>query len=563
MVDEFRAAFQELIDASVATDPQQFPPAVHKVYLLASQIPASERELALEALTPLLSGDHAAPGIIADLSVVAGALVEMGTDPGPAGIETLHSLRTMGKGAIVFVRAWERTGGGPPPDPDAVTADAEARVAAELGPDAPAATMCWWTIRRHGLAARTMLGEPGVRAHTRGDPSLHADLAAIANQLSDLLAEFDEVRALLRMAEASSALVMDRTSGRAFRVLFDGISDNFQLHTLLADALIGPRGQGLPGEAPDPRWTASFRDGPVDPAAQTVWGWWNLVAHDGAWVWNEGVPAEIPTIDGEHVLVLDEQPYPRSWNAGRRLPHVRGWLEVDSELDAEDAALWWNRVAPAEPAIPDPDAQDHTPLPEPVVLHTPAAEAQRVRGFVPRAEPDDRDQPAGTTPDGHGPGAAPNAAAPEGIPGRVGTAPGHDSTGLPATGPGNGADGTNQNAGLADALPDEAAQESVPWEPVPADQDLPAVTEQRGSGAPTPLTHQGEHGGPTNAPTFAGSAEEDTAPAVEEPNPTAPAPTGQGERASAPGAPSTTAPTGLPRMPRGVSQSSGWGPAWR
>lgn len=117
MVDEFRAAFQELIDASVSTDPQQFPPAVHKVYLLASRIPPAERELALEALTPLLSGDHAAPGIIADLSVVAGALVEMGTEPGPAGIEILHRLRTMGKGAIVFVRAWERTGGGTPPTP--------------------------------------------------------------------------------------------------------------------------------------------------------------------------------------------------------------------------------------------------------------------------------------------------------------------------------------------------------------------------------------------------------------------------------------------------------------
>ena len=41
MVDEFRAAFQELIDASVATDPRHFPPAVHKVYLLASQVPVS------------------------------------------------------------------------------------------------------------------------------------------------------------------------------------------------------------------------------------------------------------------------------------------------------------------------------------------------------------------------------------------------------------------------------------------------------------------------------------------------------------------------------------------
>ena len=381
MVDEFRRAFQQLIDASVATDPRHFPPAVHSVYVLASQIPASERELALEALAPLLSGDHAAPGIIADLSVVAGALVEMGTDPGPTGPEVLNRLRTMGKGAIVFVRAWERTGGGPPPDPDSVTADAEARVATELGPDAPNATMCWWTIRRHGLAVRTMLGEPTIRSLVRRNPALHAELVAIANQLSDLLMEFDEVRALLRMSEATSALVMDRHSQRAFRVLFDGIGDNFQLHTLLADALVGPGGRGLAGDPPDPRWIAAFRDSPSDPAAQTVRGWWNLVAHDGTWVWNEGVPAEIPTVDGEPVLVLDEQPYPRSWNAGRRHPQVRGWLEVESELTREEATLWWKRVAPAEPAIPTDDEGDHTPIPEPV-LAVEEPEPGRVRGFL-------------------------------------------------------------------------------------------------------------------------------------------------------------------------------------
>ncbi|MFD6952131.1 hypothetical protein A6A08_18930 [Nocardiopsis sp. TSRI0078] len=384
MVDEFRTAFQELIDASVATDPQHFPTAVHKVYLLASQIPVSERELALEALAPLLSGDHAAPGIIADLSVVAGALVEMGTDPGPTGVEVLHRLRIMGKGAIVFARAWERTGGGPPPDPDTVTADAETRVATDLGPDAPSATMCWWTIRRHGLAAKTMLSEASVRAHLRRTPSLHAELVAIANQLSDLLTEFDEIRALLHMAEATSALVLDRRSRRAFRVLFDGIGDNFQLHTLLADALIGPQRQGLPGDPPDPRWVTAFRDGTPDPDAQTVRGWWNLVAHDGTWVWNEGAPAQIPTIDGEHVLVLDEQPYPRSWNAARRHPQVRGWLEIESELDAEEAALWWERIAPAEPAIPSADTQeDYPPLPEPVVLQTEdTPQADRVRTFL-------------------------------------------------------------------------------------------------------------------------------------------------------------------------------------
>ncbi|GAA1116644.1 hypothetical protein [Nocardiopsis metallicus] len=576
MVDEFRAAFQELIDASVATDPQQFPPAVHKVYLLASQIPASERELALEALTPLLSGDHAAPGIIADLSVVAGALVEMGTDPGPAGIETLHRLRTMGKGAIVFVRAWERTGGGTPPDPDAVTADAEARVAADLGPDAPAATMCWWTIRRHGLAARTMLSESSVRAHIRRDPSLHAELVAIANQLSDLLTEFDEVRALLRMAEATSALVMDRASSRAFRVLFDGIGDNFQLHTLLADALIGPNGQGLSGEAPDPRWTASFRDGPVDPTAQTVWGWWNMVAHDGSWVWNEGVPAEIPTVDGEHVLVLDEQPYPRSWTAGRRHMHVRGWLEVESELSREEAELWWKRVAPAEPAIPDPE--DHTPLPEPVVLQPPgpAPDAQRVRGFLPEAkaqaaqDPQSASEAAGpapATPEALNPDAVSSATA-----GSAQASAEHAEDQAPLQTPQPlveppAAEQTPAPEGAGDAPPQPEPEPDIAA-PAPVTTG-PEFTFEDRARPQNPFEAAHETGGQpgdgltAQIPVVADTEPDpDTAEAEEPEGPEGPDPEDTGAQAPPAANPNTTS-TGLPRMPRGVSQSSAWGPTWR
>ncbi|MDA2803933.1 hypothetical protein [Nocardiopsis suaedae] len=351
MIDEFRAAFQELIDASVASDTERFPEAVHRVYNLAHHVPAEERELALEALGTLLSGGHTGPGITADLCVVAGALVESGAIPGETGTTVVRLLRTMGQGAAVFLHAWNAAGAGDVPDPDEVTAQAEQTVAEDLGETAATATICWWTIRRHALAAATMLADHRVRAAVRADTALGAELIAISNQLSAALEEFTEMRALLRMTGATSALVLDRATGRAFRVFFEGIGDNFQLHTLLADALVGEQGQGLPGHRPDERWTAAFRDAEPDPAAGPVKGWWNLVALDGSWVWNEGVPADIPTHDGEHVLVLDAQPFPRSWSARRRHPQVNGWLEVDTELGTEEAEQWWARAsAPADTA---------------------------------------------------------------------------------------------------------------------------------------------------------------------------------------------------------------------
>ncbi|QBI54303.1 hypothetical protein [Streptomonospora litoralis] len=392
MIDEFRAAFQELIDASVAADTGRFPPAVQSVYHLASEVPPQERELALEALGPFLGGGHTAPGISADLALVAGAFVEMGASPGPAGPEVVRLLRSFGQGAAVFLYAWERTGGGRLPDPDEVSATAEERLAAELGEAASTATVCWWTIRRFGLAAKTMLSQAEVRSAVRSEAELRAELVAIANQLSGALSEFGEIRALLRMAEATSALVLESASGRAFRVLFDGIGDNFQLHTLLADALIGDEGRGLPGERPDPRWVAAFRDAQPDPEARVVHGWWNLAALDGAWVWNEGVPADIPTVDGEHVLVLGRQPYPRSWNAGRRHPQVSGWLEVEEEVSAEETATWWRRasVAPGTPDRPSPAAAEGAPEAAPELA---GPEQPATGGEVREPAPEERPTP--------------------------------------------------------------------------------------------------------------------------------------------------------------------------
>ncbi|MFC3997526.1 hypothetical protein ACFOVU_16455 [Nocardiopsis sediminis] len=548
MIDEFRAAFQELIDASVATDPHQFPSAVHAVYNLASQVPVDERELALEALGPILAGGHTAPGITADLAVVCGAFVEMGSTPGDTGVEVMRLLRTMGQGAAVFLYAWERTGGGTPPDPDEVTAAAEERVAAELGEAAPTATMCWWTIRRYGLAAKTMLSEPGVRAAMRTDSEFSAELVAISNQLSNALTEFDEVRALLRMAEATSAVVLDRASRRGFRVLFDGIGDNFQLHTLLADALIGPEGRGLAGERPDPRWTASFRDADPDPDARVVRGWWNLVAADGSWVWNEGVPADIPTSEGEHLLILDEQPYARSWSAGRRHPHVRGWLEVEAELSAEEAERWWQHTAPSSPTGSAPalaPAADPLGLPAAPVAPADPSPADAPVGAHQMHDAEDRGTGPSATQQVFGFIDPPATAASERPEPAVAEAPGPESHAGPGAAAAFGGD-----RDAVDASP--FADPPPPADPAPAPFFLP----EREAPEPQAVPVETAVPDPLNAPAAdAGGA------ADFEPRPAADGPAREAEKDDGPPATPPGAAL-LPPLPPGVSDSSGWGPTW-
>lgn len=346
MTEEFRAAFQRVLDTA-ASQASGFSEAVHDVFRLSSQVPQEELAIAMEALTPVLIDCEPYAGIAADLSVLAGALVESGAPAGQVGLEVLRQLGSYGQAAAAFMHAWEKTGGGTLPPPNDVGEVEEKRVEEVLGDNAPLATIGWWTSLRYGLAAKAMLSDSTVRSAVRSDPSALDSLGQIVHALSTRLTEFGEVAELLRMAEVSRALVLDRASWRGFRVRFDGVSDNFQLHTLIADALIGKEGQRLPGTRPDPRWVAASLDGQVDPLADVVRGEWDLVGGDGTWVGNEACPGDIPLVDGERVLVLEPQSLMHSWRAGRRHPRIPGALTVLAELHPDEAATWWARMHPA------------------------------------------------------------------------------------------------------------------------------------------------------------------------------------------------------------------------
>lgn len=346
MTEEFRAAFQRVLDTAASQAPG-FPEAVHDVFRLSSGVPREELAIALEALTPVLSDCEPYAGVAADLSVLAGALVESGAPAGQVGLEVLRQLGSYGQAAAAFIHAWEKTGGGTLPPPNDVGEAEEKRVEEVLGDNAPLATVGWWTSLRYGLAAKAMLGDSDVRSAVRADRGALDELGQLVQALSTRLNEFGEVAELLRMSEVSRALVLDRASSRGFRVRFDGVSDNFQLHTLLADALIGKEGHRLPGTRPDPRWVAASLDAAVDPLADVVRGEWDLVGGDGTWVGNEASPGDIPLVDGERVLVLEPQSLLHSWRAGRRHPHITGAFTVLEELHPDEAASWWSRMHPA------------------------------------------------------------------------------------------------------------------------------------------------------------------------------------------------------------------------
>ncbi|MFE6307150.1 hypothetical protein, partial [Nocardiopsis sp. NPDC057823] len=347
MIEDFRRAVADVVEAAQSR-PHEVLPLAGTLFQLAGHVPVEERAAALAAIAERLrTPERIALGAVADLAVLCGALVEVGTPAGPAGVEITRRAREVGAQALRFADAWESTGEDDPPHPRETGESHRARVTPVLGDADMYSLASWATMQPYGIAIRAVLGDAEVRAALRHDPRGLAELQALSSRMRRHVEEFGEVYELLLMAEADRMLVLDRASGRAFRVRFDGVGDNFQLHTLLADALIGPEGRGVPGQRPMPDWVASATDLRDDPRLSIVEGEWDLVGGDGMWVGNEATPGSVPVVDGERVLVLEPISLKHTWRTGRRHPHIPGWLRVEEELGRDEAAAWWGRVHPA------------------------------------------------------------------------------------------------------------------------------------------------------------------------------------------------------------------------
>ncbi|MYR94344.1 MULTISPECIES: hypothetical protein [unclassified Streptomyces] len=277
------------------------------------------------------------PGPRAVVAVLVGACVERGADPERCAPGVRAGLRAALEGAAAFAEAWAATGGGAFPVPDAGEPGEE--IVGRTGFDA---AVGWWTLRQWEMAAVALLNHRAVRAGVGGgDREELLRLLATVEEASGQ--QFRSLGYALQVLDDEPLVALHRTSGTGYALRFFGIGDNFQLHTLLADALIG--GGHVAGYAPSPQEAAVCRETPgqVDTA-----GSFDLTAPDGAPIWNEGNPAEIPVVDGVRLLVLDEPSYRRSWPAGRFFPGMRGDVILERALEPEEAERWFAHVAPAK-----------------------------------------------------------------------------------------------------------------------------------------------------------------------------------------------------------------------
>ncbi|MFF0416047.1 hypothetical protein ACFYUY_37150 [Kitasatospora sp. NPDC004745] len=342
-------AVAELEAVTAAGDDEGFGPALGRVGGLFGSAGPAEVAAAGPRLAALLP--DAPPFPRAHLAMVVGACVENGADPLACAGPVLAGLRGALGGAQRLVRRWEETGGGPLPDPEADDpSEAHDRIEHREHLDAwhaHLAVVGWWTLHLWQQAAWAVYAHAAVRTEARAS-GVTGVLLELFGRYSGGQHEFKGLAHLALVLDDEPLLVLHRPTGAGFLLRMDGLSDTFQLHTLLADVLVG--GGHLPGPRPDPEVAALARTAVLDGRRVIATGAFNLVAPDGSWLWNEGTPSDVPVVDGVRTLVLDPLPYERSWSAGRFIQELPGDLRLERVLPPAEAARLLARTAPAQSA---------------------------------------------------------------------------------------------------------------------------------------------------------------------------------------------------------------------
>ncbi|MQY06152.1 hypothetical protein [Actinomadura macrotermitis] len=337
--------FLQHVDATVhaaVTEDQAFGELMPRLMQWSQSVPVPVLNM---AMTKMGEGIAAAPPNLGSfLAVIAGAWVEQGATT--FGVDGPVLARTFEVAAIAagFAAAWRGATGGAPPDPerDGPSQRIVDTVAGRVA-DPVEAMMAWFGMEKYALAAHTMLcRSPELRASVAD----RADKIRLAGSLAEHTDRWVGVAKLLNVLDGERLLVLDRKSGQGWTVTIGGIGDNFQLHMLLGGALIGRPG-GMPGEPVPADIVAYFTDTDVPEPPPVTQSPWRLTDAHGGQIFNEGVPADIPAVNGTRVVVLDPPPYTHSFPAGRHHPMMTGTLTVDGLHLPEDLSGWWPHIAPA------------------------------------------------------------------------------------------------------------------------------------------------------------------------------------------------------------------------
>jgi hypothetical protein len=343
---------RELLAALKSTTPDDEVDAL--IRALAEALQRASKNAASEALEILSAGlDVPDPERAGVASRVMGAMLEAGARPAPAREAMLSCLRGTFPLCVELADAAHETVGAPPDglDDEATEqwlADRENSALQKIAAQRPELADAW---QRLGAVW------PGAIALFSVDPIARAqahDLSPLAEELEGVHEAAGWVRAMLSVVHNEPFVAIEPATKTGIAGRMSGIVENFQLNVLLMDAFPGAEPRVSPAAV-----TVARGEGPQQ-TEEEVTGAWNLYtyaalqpgaelpdpsdhAFSETWIWNEGMPADIPELNEHRVILLGPAPYPRSWQAQRMFLKLPAGLEAEV-LDEEAVAEWLGRI---------------------------------------------------------------------------------------------------------------------------------------------------------------------------------------------------------------------------
>lgn len=286
------------------------------------------------------------------LLMTCGTLVEFGATADPLQEPLIRNLRTFVEGACKFHNAVvAELPTSDDEDFDRSEAfEATAKAVAKVWPQ-PAA--CWVALERSYLAGIA------VFSLSREARQLAKQELAGIQQLADDHPGASWLWKLLQVLDDEPLLVIDPVKRSGFVGQMSGIAENFQLNVLLMDVF--PRGWFSRRRVSKNAASVARGVGPQQ-ADETIIGVWNLYTADAlrsdqslpdpndyeassTWIWNEGVPADIPVVLGHRVVLLGPTSYARSWGSQRAFNHLRADITHVRKLSVSEVANWLGQLS--------------------------------------------------------------------------------------------------------------------------------------------------------------------------------------------------------------------------
>lgn len=324
----------------------------------------------VQQLAPIVTESNFAGA--AFVAVLAGALIEEGANPDLIAQQLLtgycHALETARKFLAMCLDC-------PPLEEDIAAAtdedgelDAEElaerlidRYGAQISEKHPELGNAWESMTYFGQASNAVLSRSAYARTLAGN---NEDLVSHLQALESLAPNAIYSSKLAQVLDAEEIVVLHRESGQGFRIEISGIEDNFQLHTLLGNAINGEN--GLPFQKPtatEVEIALRHKDLPDDFSFTGLFNMVNWTQYAPAqkpdedtdsensplmelaehWIWNEGEPADIVPFNGVRIIAIEDAPYNRTWQIGAMFPNMTPELKILERLTKQQVNEWFEK----------------------------------------------------------------------------------------------------------------------------------------------------------------------------------------------------------------------------